>query len=50
MQEFRCDKCHKLLAKYLECRELSIKCPRCGRLNSLPLKVNVPNFVARAKS
>lgn len=35
MKEFRCQKCNKLLGKYRECRELEIKCPRCGYKNYL---------------
>lgn len=33
MIDFRCGKCNKLLGKFRECRELEIKCPRCGELN-----------------
>ncbi len=33
MIDIRCDKCNKLLGKFRECRELEIKCPRCGELN-----------------
>ncbi|HRY13154.1 MAG TPA: Com family DNA-binding transcriptional regulator [Syntrophomonadaceae bacterium] len=35
LKDFRCHKCQKLLGKYLECRQLEIKCPRCGAQNSL---------------
>lgn len=35
MKEFRCEKCNKLLGRYRGCRELEIKCPRCGRVNYL---------------
>jgi phage FluMu protein Com len=35
LQEFRCKKCQKLLAKYRECRILQIKCTRCGETNHL---------------
>jgi len=35
LKDFRCQKCHKLLGKYLECRQLEIKCPRCGSKNCL---------------
>lgn len=35
MNDFRCRKCQKLLGKYRECRELEIKCPRCGTTNIL---------------
>jgi phage FluMu protein Com len=32
MQEIRCGKCNKLLAKG-EALDLAIKCPRCGVIN-----------------
>ncbi|MDD3364786.1 MAG: Com family DNA-binding transcriptional regulator [Syntrophomonas sp.] len=35
MQDFRCEKCKKLLGKYLGCKRLEIKCPRCGMSNCL---------------
>ncbi|NMA63721.1 MAG: Com family DNA-binding transcriptional regulator [Syntrophomonadaceae bacterium] len=35
MIDFRCHKCNKLLGRYRECRELEIKCPRCGQKNHL---------------
>lgn len=35
MQELRCSKCNKLLGKYSECKQLEIKCPRCGLSNLL---------------
>lgn len=35
MQDFRCTRCNRLLARYQECQELEIKCPRCGSLNQL---------------
>lgn len=31
--EFRCSKCHKLLAKVGETSEVEAKCPRCGTMN-----------------
>jgi len=34
MQDFRCAKCNKKLAEYEGNVKLSIKCPRCGFLNS----------------
>ncbi|PKM78630.1 MAG: Com family DNA-binding transcriptional regulator [Firmicutes bacterium HGW-Firmicutes-15] len=33
MQDLRCKKCNKLLGKYLDCKQLEIKCPRCGLSN-----------------
>jgi phage FluMu protein Com len=39
VNDFRCNKCHKLLGKYRNCLELEIKCPRCGSRNSLSQKV-----------
>ena len=35
MQDFRCAKCQKLLARYRNCQMLEIKCPRCGQINKL---------------
>jgi phage FluMu protein Com len=35
LQDLRCRKCNKLLGKYLECKQLEIKCPRCGLSNFL---------------
>ncbi|WP_459910159.1 Com family DNA-binding transcriptional regulator [Desulfotomaculum defluvii] len=35
MQDFRCAKCQKLLARYRDCQVLEIKCPRCGQTNKL---------------
>lgn len=35
MKEFRCLKCRRLLGRYRECRDLEIKCPRCGLLNRM---------------
>ena len=35
MLDFRCEKCKKLLGKYLGCKRLEIKCPRCGSSNYL---------------
>ncbi|NMA62705.1 MAG: Com family DNA-binding transcriptional regulator [Syntrophomonadaceae bacterium] len=35
MIDFRCHKCNKLLGRYRDCRELEIKCPRCGQKNHL---------------
>jgi len=35
MNEVRCSKCNKLLATQFEGDTVSIKCPRCGTLNSL---------------
>lgn len=35
MMEFRCGKCNKLLAKYLQCLDLEIKCGRCGTQNQI---------------
>jgi phage FluMu protein Com len=32
VKDFRCPRCRKLLARYRECGELQIKCPRCGYL------------------
>jgi len=29
----RCKKCNKLLARYIQCQDLEIKCSRCGMLN-----------------
>jgi len=29
----RCKKCNKLLARYIQCLDLEIKCSRCGTLN-----------------
>ena len=39
--QFRCEKCRKLLAKYDRCWGLEIKCPRCGHLNHLTDKCRV---------
>jgi phage FluMu protein Com len=33
MIDFRCTKCNKLLAKYMQCQDLEIKCTRCGMQN-----------------
>lgn len=41
MQEFRCKGCHRLLARYHDCKGLEVKCPRCGLLNQL---VNTPSL------
>ncbi|MEG6522074.1 Com family DNA-binding transcriptional regulator [Desulfotomaculum sp. 1211_IL3151] len=35
MQDFRCAKCQKLLARYRNCQMLEVKCPRCGQINKL---------------
>jgi len=33
MKEFRCNFCHRLLAKVQEGSEVEIKCPKCKTLN-----------------
>lgn len=33
MTDFRCRKCNKLLARYVQCQGLNIKCTRCGTDN-----------------
>jgi phage FluMu protein Com len=33
MIDFRCRNCNRLLGKYKECKQLEIKCPRCGYNN-----------------
>lgn len=49
MQEFRCKRCQKLLAKYHECRILQIKCTRCGETNHLFL-AELQNEIAQSNS
>ncbi|SNS21867.1 Mu-like prophage FluMu protein Com [Humidesulfovibrio mexicanus] len=38
MQEIRCGKCNRLLAKG-EALDLAIKCPRCGAINHVRDKI-----------
>ncbi|WP_420794759.1 Com family DNA-binding transcriptional regulator [Desulforamulus reducens] len=35
LNDFRCAKCQKLLARYNNCQMIEIKCPRCGLTNKL---------------
>jgi phage FluMu protein Com len=49
VNDFRCNKCHKLLGKYRDCLELEIKCPRCGSRNSLAQKLKNENENEREK-
>ncbi len=35
MQDLRCKECNKLLAKFMQCQNLEIKCSRCGMLNHI---------------
>ncbi|MDD4774975.1 MAG: Com family DNA-binding transcriptional regulator [Syntrophomonas sp.] len=50
LKDFRCQKCHKLLGKYLECVQLEIKCPRCGTQNCLREKVLLSEMVKSSLS
>ncbi|MEN6388900.1 MAG: Com family DNA-binding transcriptional regulator [Syntrophomonas sp.] len=42
MKEFRCKQCNRLLGKYLQCKILEIKCPRCGLVNYKEFKEKIP--------
>jgi len=35
VEQFRCKKCRKLLAKYEYFTKIEIKCPRCNYINKL---------------
>ncbi|NLO20586.1 MAG: Com family DNA-binding transcriptional regulator [Syntrophomonadaceae bacterium] len=35
MIDFRCKNCNRLLGKYKDCKQLEIKCPRCGYNNQV---------------
>ncbi|QXI29762.1 Com family DNA-binding transcriptional regulator [Pseudomonas vanderleydeniana] len=35
LQEFRCGKCNRLLARIGEFSQIQIKCPRCAALNHM---------------
>jgi phage FluMu protein Com len=35
--DFRCKRCNRLLGKYKDCKQLEIKCPRCGYNNQVYL-------------
>ncbi|MGI6421197.1 MAG: Com family DNA-binding transcriptional regulator [Syntrophomonadaceae bacterium] len=37
MIDFRCKRCNRLLGKYKDCKQLEIKCPRCGYNNQVYL-------------
>lgn len=40
MQELRCRRCHKLLARYKKYAELEIKCCRCGCVNYFTVTIS----------
>ncbi|KUG04618.1 hypothetical protein ASZ90_017979 [hydrocarbon metagenome] len=35
MIDLRCRNCNRLLGKYKDCKQLEIKCPRCGYNNQV---------------
>jgi len=44
LRDFRCSKCNKLLARYIRCQELEIKCTRCGTQNIIANPDTLPGF------
>lgn len=42
IKEFRCSACNKLLGRYSGVINLEIKCPRCGKINSICEALEAP--------
>ncbi|AWM80748.1 Com family DNA-binding transcriptional regulator [Gammaproteobacteria bacterium ESL0073] len=50
LKEFRCKKCHKLLAKISDYSELEIKCNRCKQINYYVFSSNLEYQNAKQRS